>query len=111
MSPINYEGWGSTRTESFDEGVFETFITPTSLVRRTPYTAVKRISKVTFGGRDEILPAAEMDQFYSTRPQRFIDSTGHGLNLGVNELADVLHTFFLNVVEEVRQVLRVADLA
>jgi hypothetical protein len=41
-----------------------------------------------------------MDQLYATRPQRFIDSTGHSLNLGVNELADVLHTFFLNVVEE-----------
>jgi hypothetical protein len=29
-----------------------------------------------------------------------VDRIGHSLNLGVNELADVLHTFFLNVVSE-----------
>ena len=34
------------------------------------------------------------------RPQKFVDSVGESLNLGVNELADVLHTFFLNVVDE-----------
>jgi hypothetical protein len=33
-------------------------------------------------------------------PSSYIDSIGRSLNLGVNELADVLHTFFLNVVEE-----------
>ncbi len=30
----------------------------------------------------------------------FIESVGGSLNKGVNELADVLHTFFLNVVSE-----------
>lgn len=96
----NYEGWAATRTDSFNEGVFESFIILDSLVRRTPYTAVKRISVSTFGGNDMILTAAEMDSLYPTRPSEFVESVGQSLNLGVNELADVLHTFFLNVVSE-----------
>ena len=51
------------------------------------------------GGRGRILPAEEMDALYAARPQRYTDSIGASLNLAVNELADVLHTFFLNVVE------------
>lgn len=34
------------------------------------------------------------------RDQAFIDSTGGALNMVVNELADVLHRFFLNEVRE-----------
>jgi hypothetical protein len=41
-----------------------------------------------------------MDSLWSTKPQPYLDSIGHSLNLGVNELADVLHTFFANVVDE-----------
>ncbi len=43
-----------------------------------------------------------MDARYATRDgdQMYLDSVGHSLNLGVNELADVLHTFYLNVVSE-----------
>jgi hypothetical protein len=69
-------------------------------VRRSAYTAVKRISLATARGESDILPAAQMDSLWSTKPQSYVDSIGHSLNLGVNELADVLHTFFLNVVGE-----------
>lgn len=41
-----------------------------------------------------------MDSLWSSKPQAYLDSIGHSLNLGANELADVLHTFFLNVVSE-----------
>ncbi len=41
-----------------------------------------------------------MDKKYSNdRDAAFTKSIGHSLNLGVNELSDVLHTFYLNVVE------------
>jgi hypothetical protein len=32
------------------------------------------------------------------RAKSISTASAHSLNLGVNELADVLHTFFLNVV-------------
>lgn len=96
----NYERWVAQRTGSFNAGTFESFIVLDSLVRRSAYTAVKRISRVTARGRGNILSAAQMDSLWSTKPQSYLDSIGHSLNLGVNELADVLHTFFLNVVSE-----------
>jgi hypothetical protein len=96
----DYEGWVAQRTASFNGGTFESYITLDSLVRRSAYTAVKRISLATARGKGDILPAAEMDSRWPTKGQAYLDSIGHSLNLGVNELADVLHTFFLNAVSE-----------
>jgi hypothetical protein len=96
----DYEGWVAQRTGSFAAGHFESYIVLDSLVRRSAYTAAKRISLATARGRGAILSAAQMDSLWSTKPQSYIDSIGHSLNLGVNEIADVLHTFFLNVVSE-----------
>jgi hypothetical protein len=98
----DYEGWVGRRTEAFDDGTFESYIELGRLIRRRPYTAVKRISRVTSGGKGPILAAEEMDDMYegNPKPQEFSDSVGESLNLGVNELADVLHTFYLNVVVE-----------
>lgn len=96
----DYEGWVAQRTGSFNAGTFESFIVLDSLVRRSAYTAVKRISLATARGKGDIHSATQMDSLWSTKPQSYIDSIGHSLNLGVNELADVLHTFFLNVVSE-----------
>jgi hypothetical protein len=97
----DYESWVDRRTDSFNEGNFEQYIMLDSLVRRTPYTAVKRISKATAGGKGEILWATKMDALYPEKNtnQQYKDSVGHSLNMGVNELADVLHTFYLNVVQ------------
>lgn len=98
----DYESWTSTRTNTFTGGTFEVFLDPDSLVRRTPFTAVRNISRDTFAGNSDtdILPAAQMDSLYSTKPQHYVESIGASLNTGVNELADVLHTFYLNVVTE-----------
>lgn len=98
----DFESWVKRKTDSFDEGHFETYIQADTLVRRRAYTAVKRISKATARGQEQILSALEMDSRYANRnsDQAYKDSVGHSLNLGVNELADVLHTFFLNVVDE-----------
>jgi len=94
----DYEGWVGRRTSSFDEGVFESYLHEDGLVRRTPYTAVKRISKVTAGGKGAVMWATRMDAAYVTKKnnQEYLDSIGESLNLGVNELADVLHRFYLN---------------
>jgi hypothetical protein len=97
----DYEGWASSRSEPTDT-VFTPFLSESSLVRRTPYTAAKRISRATSGGRDEIQTFAFMDANYASRNSdpAYLASTGNALNMAVNELADVLHTFFLNIVDE-----------
>ena len=59
-----------------------------------------RISKAVFKGGGSILPAPKMDSVFVSKPPEFMTSVGASLNVAVNELADVLHTFFLNVQEE-----------
>jgi hypothetical protein len=96
-----YEGWAARRTDQFDAGHFESAVALDNLVNRTPYTAVKRVSRATGKGQDSILSAREMEDLQDQRDDpRFLASVGASLNLGVNELADVLHTFYLNVVAE-----------
>jgi len=41
-----------------------------------------------------------MDALYEIGGTAYFDSVGHSLNLAVNEMAEVLRTFFLNVVSE-----------
>ncbi len=96
-----YESWVRTRTDSYSEGVFESYLVLDRLSRRTPYAAVKTISKATSQGNKRIMSGVMMDQTYPDKKDHpgFLDSVGHSLNLGVNELADVLHTFYFNVVQ------------
>ena len=96
----NYEAWAATLTASFTAPTFNGFINLDALVARTPYTATRRVSRAAFLGQGRILPAPKMDVLFAKKPQEFIDSVGAALNLGVNELADVLHTFFVNVVDQ-----------
>lgn len=98
----DYETWAAKLTSSFSGGTFESAIDLDSLSRRTPYTAARRVSRATFAGDDDddILPAPRMDALFSSKPEEFMESVGASLNVGVNELADVLHTFYLNVVDE-----------
>ncbi len=94
----DYESWVGRRTKRFDGGTFEQYIQSDNLVNRSPYTAVKFISKRTAGGRGDILWANKMDELYHEKAdnQEYLDSIGESLNYGVNVLADVLHTFYLN---------------
>jgi hypothetical protein len=96
----DYEGWVAQRTASFSGGTFETYISSEPRVRRSAYVAAKRISLTVARGKAPILSAVQMDSLWTTKPQPYLDSIGHSLNLGVNELADVLYTFFANVVSE-----------
>jgi hypothetical protein len=95
----DYEAWAAKLTAKFEGGTFESAIAPDSLVRRTPFVATRRVSKAVFKGKGAILPAKKMDMLVPTKPPEFMASVGAALNIGVNELADVLHTFFVNVVQ------------
>jgi hypothetical protein len=64
----NYERWVASRTGSFTAGHFESFIVLDSLVRRSAYTAVKRVSLVTARGKGAILPAAQTSVDTQIRP-------------------------------------------
>jgi hypothetical protein len=79
-------------------GTFESAIELDSQVRRPPFTAGRRVSRATFAGDQDagILRASRMDSRFSTKPDQFLVSVEASLNVGVNELADVLHTFFVN---------------
>ncbi len=94
----DYESWAKRRTDSFNEGHFESYIQEDGLVRRRPYTAVKRISLAVSRGDGDIMSAEAMDASYSNKDQAYLDNVGESLNVGVNELADVLHRFWLNEV-------------
>ncbi len=96
----NYEAWAAAQTSSRTAPAFRDFIELDSLVHRTAYTATRRVSRAVFLGQGEILPAQKMDSLFSKKPPAFMQSVGRSLNVGVNELADVLHTFVLNVMEE-----------
>ena len=91
---------GRSRTDDYCDGTFESYIETDNLTRRTPYTAVKRTSRATAKGKGGILSASSMDSKYSNKDDEYFDSVGHSLNLGVNELADVLYTFYLNIVKD-----------
>lgn len=96
-----YERWAATRTASFAGGPFESAIDLDQLVSRTPYTAVRRVSRATGRGQDAILSARAMEDRQDDRQAAdFLGSVAASLNLGVNELADVLHTFYRNIVAE-----------
>ncbi len=96
----DYESWVSKRTASFSGGTFDAAVSLDTLVRRTPRTAAMRVSHATFVGQGRILSAQTMDSLFASKPPEYVESIGASLNLGVNELADVLHTFYLNVVSE-----------
>lgn len=96
-----YESWVGRRTKSRTDSLFNLYISVDNLVRRRPYTAVKRISKITAGGKGDIYRAFKMDSEYANKSNTnvgYMRSIGKSINLGANELADVLHTFYLNVV-------------
>jgi len=97
-----YESWVNKDTDAFDAGKYESYLKLDKLVTRKPYEAVKRISKVTAGGKGKILYPVKMEELFDEDKdsEMLAESVGLSLNLGVNELADVLHTFYLNEVSE-----------
>lgn len=70
----DYETWAKNKTDHFNDGHFESYIQADNLVRRRPYTAVKRISKTTAKGSGKILSASDMDTQYHNKDNAYLDS-------------------------------------
>ncbi len=94
-----YESFVAKLTASFDGGTFESHLNGGALQRRTPHEAVERISRMVAKGDGKILSARRMEALYTKKGPAYMDSIGAALNVGVAFLADVLHTFFLDVVQ------------
>jgi hypothetical protein len=71
-----------------------------SLVQRTPFTAARAHLTRHVQGPRQCSVGVEDGHSVSNEAGSFMTSVGASLNLAVNELADVLHTFFVNVVVE-----------
>lgn len=93
-----YARWIGGYTNDFTASVFDSYVEPGELVRRRPYTAVTRIAKATSEGQGDVLPAAEMHALFPDKAREWLDSIGASLNLASNEIAGVLHRFYLNEV-------------
>ena len=97
----NYEVWVGEKIKFLSGSIFDNYIRYDGTTNRKPYTAVKRISRIIAKGEGKIRSAKFMDSKFLTEKetQAYMDSVGHSLNLGINELADVLHQFYLEEVK------------
>jgi hypothetical protein len=95
-----YSRWIKQYTSDFTAGALESYLQAGDLVRRRPYTAVRRIASATADGQGDILAAEEMNALFTDKTQEWLDSLGASLNLAANEIAGVLHRFYLNEVSQ-----------
>jgi hypothetical protein len=100
MYRADYVRWSEGRAVNLSATMFKSYIKAGDLVRRRPYTAVQRISQAASEGQGNILTAEGMDALYPEKTAEWYDSIGASLNLAVNELASVLHRFYLNEVSQ-----------
>ncbi|MDI6691648.1 MAG: C39 family peptidase [Candidatus Bathyarchaeota archaeon] len=93
----DYESYVETRTNSYEDD-FNIFLSfDGALTRISAYNATLMLaSDTTFGG-DKNLRCTWMDQNYNWSNPTFKNRCGESLNLAVNLIADVLHTFYLEL--------------
>jgi hypothetical protein len=90
----DYESYVNTRTNTYDDE-FNTFLAfDGALTSITAYDATLAIANdTTFDTNGESLTCTWMDQNYNWSDPTFKNRCGESLNLAVNVVADVLHTF------------------
>ena len=94
----DYESYVNERTNSYDDE-FNTYLAfDGSLDTISAYDAALTLAYDTTFDVDGDLTCVWMDQYYDWSNQTFKDRCGESLNLAVNFLADVLHTFYLATI-------------
>ncbi len=96
----DFEEWAHGLTDAFERGHFESAIVSDGLERRRAYDAVIWIGRQTHEGGGKVLPASLMDDLWDEKDQVYKDSVAASLNNAVNGIADMLHTFYLDVAGE-----------
>jgi hypothetical protein len=98
MHHSDYESYVNERTNSYDDE-FNTYLAfDGSLDTISAYDAALTLAYDTTFDVDGDLTCVWMDQYYDWSNQTFKDRCGESLNLAVNFLADVLHTFYLATI-------------
>ena len=90
----DYEDYVQTRTDSYTDE-FNSFLTyDGALVTTSAYDAARMLAYDTTFDTDGDLTCVWMDTHYSWSNSAFRSRAGESLNLAVNLVADVLHTFY-----------------
>jgi len=95
----DYEGYVEQRTNSYEDdfNIFLQFDESLDII--TAYNAALNLAYDTTFDVDGDLTCVWMDQNYNWSNPTFLYRCGESLNLAVNLITDVLHTFFLDVQE------------
>ena len=94
----DYENYVNTRTDSYTDE-FNTFLAfDGALDHISAYDAALTIANDTTFDLDGDLTCVWVDQNYNWTNPTFKNGAGESLNLAVNLVADVLHTFYVDVV-------------
>lgn len=94
----DYESYVNTRTDSYTDE-FNTFLVfDGALDNISAYDAALAIANDTTFDLNGDLTCVWMDENYDWNNSTFKNRAGESLNLAVNLVADVLHTFYVDVV-------------
>ncbi|HLN44239.1 MAG TPA: zinc dependent phospholipase C family protein [Candidatus Sulfotelmatobacter sp.] len=94
----DYENYIDTRTNSYQD-IFNNFLVfDGNLTVITAYEAALKLAyDSTFDGNSN-LTCVWMDTHYNWNNSQFVNRAGESLNLAVNAVADILHTFYSRTV-------------
>ncbi len=94
----DYENYVETRTNNYNDTFNSFLIFDGNLTSITAYDAALRLAyDSTFDGNDS-LTCVWMDTHYDWNNSQFVNRAGESLNLAVNAVTDVLHSFYSGTV-------------
>jgi len=94
----DYENYVQTRTNSYVDDFDSFLVFDGSLSALSAYDAVVTLANDTTFDADGQYTCVWMDQHYDWSDPEFKDRCGESLNLAVNMVADVLHSFYTEAV-------------
>jgi hypothetical protein len=94
----DYEEYVNTRTESYQDTFKSYLVFDGALSTRTAYDAALALAHDSTFDDDGDLTCVWMDTHYDWSNSQFANRAGESLNLAVNAVADVLHTFYSTTV-------------
>ncbi len=94
----DYENYVNTRTNSYQDTFNSFLVFDGNLSITTAYNAALTLAyDSSFDGNDN-LTCVWMDTHYDWNNSQFVNRAGESLNLAVNAVADILHTFYSGTV-------------